>query len=255
MPHVVHDGIRVHYEVEGAGPPLVLQHWSLATLDDWVECGFVDALRSDHRVILVDARGHGGSDRPHDVEAYALARRVGDLVAVLDDLGVDRAHYFGYSMGGWIGFGILKHAPERFRSLVIGGQHPFEQSMAPLREFIRIGIDRGVDAFIAAWENGFGPLPEAKKARLRRADLEALHAVAHDRESLEEAASTATIPSLVIVGEVDTVFARAKAGAALMRNAEFVALPGLDHGGCLDRADLVVPHVRRFVKSVEEERA
>jgi pimeloyl-ACP methyl ester carboxylesterase len=50
-----------------------------------------------------------------------LELRVRDVVIVLDHLHINKAHYFGYSMGGWIGFGIAKYAPERFHSLIIGG--------------------------------------------------------------------------------------------------------------------------------------
>ncbi len=49
-----------------------------------------------------------------------------DVTSVLDHLGIDKAHYLGYSMGGRIGFGIAQHAPERVNSLMIGGMHPYE---------------------------------------------------------------------------------------------------------------------------------
>jgi pimeloyl-ACP methyl ester carboxylesterase len=61
--------------------------------------GYVAALRSHHRLILVDARGHGGSDEPHDAAAYELNLHVGDIVAVLDALDVRVADFWGYSMG------------------------------------------------------------------------------------------------------------------------------------------------------------
>ena len=69
--------------------------------------------KADRQLILLDARGHGASDKPHDPAAYDLRLRVGDVTAVLDDLEIRRADYFGYSMGGWIGFGLAKHAPVR----------------------------------------------------------------------------------------------------------------------------------------------
>jgi pimeloyl-ACP methyl ester carboxylesterase len=65
-------GIRIHYRVEGEGPPLVLQHGFTQSIDDWYEFGYVDALKRDYRLILVDARGHGQSDKPHDPNAYGL---------------------------------------------------------------------------------------------------------------------------------------------------------------------------------------
>src|SRR5215470_19323943 len=116
MPYAVNQGVRIHYRVEGNGPPLVLQHgytWSMA---GWSRYGYLDALRAHHRLILVDSRGHGDSDKPHDPAAYELSLRVGDIVAVLDALDMPAASFWGYSMGGWYGFGLAKYAPERIRA-------------------------------------------------------------------------------------------------------------------------------------------
>ena len=66
------------------------------TMEEWRDYGYVDAMKDDYRLILIDARGHGGSDKPHDVEAYDLKPRSADVVAVLDDIGVDKPHFWGY---------------------------------------------------------------------------------------------------------------------------------------------------------------
>src|SRR5208282_5062127 len=124
MPYASNQGIRIHYEVEGTGAPLVLQHGFTDSLETWYENGYVEALKRDYRLILVDARGHGASDKPHESSLYAMERRTADILAVLQDLDVRRAHYFGYSMGGWIGFGMAKYAPDRLKALIIGGADP-----------------------------------------------------------------------------------------------------------------------------------
>jgi pimeloyl-ACP methyl ester carboxylesterase len=69
--------------------------------------GYVEALRPDYQLILVDARGHGASDKPHEPAAYALSLRVSDIVAVLDALHLSTAHFWGYSMGAvdWVWHG------------------------------------------------------------------------------------------------------------------------------------------------------
>jgi hypothetical protein len=90
VPYADNDGIRIHYEVEGVGPPLMLHHGFTISLEEWRRFGYVDALKSEYQVILIDARGHGASDKPHDPAAYEMARRAGDVVAVLDDLGSTR---------------------------------------------------------------------------------------------------------------------------------------------------------------------
>ena len=85
----------------------------------------------------MDARGHGASDKPHDPEAYDPRLRVADIVGVLDDLNVSKTHYFGYSMGGGIGFALAKYASERLHSLIIGGMHPYKRDPEPFDQRVR----------------------------------------------------------------------------------------------------------------------
>jgi pimeloyl-ACP methyl ester carboxylesterase len=103
----------------------VLQHGFTDSLESWYEFGYVSALKPDYRLILLDARGHGGSEKPHEPAAYEDQLNVADILAVLDTLHIATAHFFGYSMGGWIGFALAKYAPERVSSLIIGGRHPY----------------------------------------------------------------------------------------------------------------------------------
>lgn len=255
MPHANNEGVHIHYRTEGEGPPLVLHHWSLATLESWYDYGYVSALRDDYRLILLDARGHGGSDKPHEPQAYGLEQRVGDVVAVLDDLRIAKAHFFGYSMGGWVGFGIARYAPERFQSLIIAGQHPYTQSLEGLRRLVRYGVENGPEAFVAMWENDFGPLAPGLKKRILTYDFEALLAVAQDRESLETVLPTMTMPCLLVVGESDGVYPTAQKCIWQIPGATFVTLPGLDHGETIRRSDLLLPPVVRFLAAANREKS
>jgi len=252
MPYADHEGVRIHYKTEGEGPPLVLHHWAAATMDNWRDFGYVTALKNDHRLVLLDARGHGGSDKPRAPEAYALEKRVGDIVAVLDDLGIAKAHYFGYSMGGWIGFGVARYAPERCRSLIIGGADPYARSAEVWREFVRVGVEKGPEAFVAMWEEEYGALPPALRERMLAYDYEALVAVAQDHESLEAVLPTMTMPCLLYVGELDEP-EPVEECARQIAGATFFTLPGLDHGGAITRSDAVLPHVRRFLADVDRQ--
>ena len=127
----------------------MLQHGFTESVVDWYESGYVERLRSDYRLILIDARGHGASDKPHDPDAYLLNRRVSDVVAVLDASDIAKALFWGYSIGGWIGFGIAKYAAERVHALVIGEQHPYARSMRSLQQMVQRGIAQGSGAFVA----------------------------------------------------------------------------------------------------------
>ena len=253
MPYAYNEHIRIHYEVEGAGPPLVLQHWSLATMECWYDCGYVSALKNEYQLVLLDARGHGASDKPHRQEAYELKERVEDIVSVLDDLGIAQAHFFGYSMGGWIGFGAARYAPERFRSLIIGGQHPYAQNMDGLRQLVRYGVEHGPEAFVTRWETKFGPLPTEEKKRMLGYDFKALLLVAQDRESLESVLPTMRMPCLLYVGEMDEVHPLAAKCAKQIANVTFVTLPGLDHGAAIERTDQVIPHIKKFLATVDQQ--
>jgi hypothetical protein len=149
---------------------------------------------------------------------------VEDIVAVLDDLGIATAHYFGYSMGGWIGFGAARYASKRFRSLIIGGADPYASSADGWRQFIRIAVEQGPETFVAMWEEEYGALPPALRERMPSYDYEILLVVAQDHETC----------------------------AKQIPNATFFTLPGLDHGGAIIRSDEVVPHVKRFLAEVEQ---
>ena len=92
MPSTNSDGVRIYYEVLGnaAGPPILLHHGFTGDWRDWQQFGYVDALGQDYRLLLLDARGHGASDKPHDPAAYAMDRRAGDVLAVLDAASVEQ---------------------------------------------------------------------------------------------------------------------------------------------------------------------
>lgn len=249
MPYARNAGVRIHYEVEGSGKPLVLQHGFTDSLEAWRELGYVAALRDRYKAILIDSRGHGESDKPHETADYTLARRVTDVTAVLDALGIEKASFWGYSMGGWIGFGLAMQRPQRVDRLVIGGQHPFARDQSGFRQWLRTGIAKGPDALVAAFEKMAGPIPDAYAARLRAGDLEAWLAAVADRESIEDGLAIMTMPCCVYAGDADPLFAQAKAASARLPHARFFPLPGLSHVQAMARSDLVLPHVVAFLNA------
>jgi len=125
MPYVDSHGTRIHYEVEGQGPPLVMVHGWSWSIGDFYEYGWVKGLQDDNQLILIDPRGHGYSDKPHEVAAYDGQLMIQDVLAVMDALYIERAAYLGASMGGMIGFGLAAHAPERLYALLPGAAHPY----------------------------------------------------------------------------------------------------------------------------------
>ena len=249
MPYTVNQGIRIHYRIEGDGRPLVLQHGFTDSLETWYETGYVEGLKTDYRLILIDARGHGASDKPHESDAYGRERNVDDITSVLDDLDIPRAHYFGYSMGGRIGFAIAQHAPDRLHSLILGGGSPYPLSQAGPDRMLE-ALKQGAEAIPSLW--GITEPPELI-ARLVTNDAEAL--IACRTKALQSAGFAAILPTmkmpcLLYAGEDDPVCADNKECAAVMPKVTFFSLPGLGHVEALSRSDLVLPRVTEFLAKV-----
>jgi pimeloyl-ACP methyl ester carboxylesterase len=222
------------------------------SVEDWYEAGYVPALCGAYRLVLVDARGHGASGKPHDPDAYRIERRVADVLAVLDDLGIAEAHFLGYSMGAYIGFDLAVHARERFRSLVLGGGDPGWRASGqadPVGELLR----RGLEACAAARQPVLGPrMTPAVRARLLSNDVEAwLASRLVAEQTLEEALPRVAVPCLLFAGDADQpAHDKSKAASARMARASFVSLPGLNHIEGFYRVDLVAPYVLAFLATV-----
>jgi pimeloyl-ACP methyl ester carboxylesterase len=247
MPYVRNGDIRIHYQIEGSGQALILQHGFTDSLTTWYDNGYVDPLKRDYTLILIDARGHGDSDKPHDIAAYAMEHRVADIVSVMNELGVNRAHYFGYSMGGWIGFGMARHAPDRLRSLIVGGAHAAPRKRVPHPLLEPEMMSKGAAAIPELWD---APLPPALRERVLKNDLEALRASRVDDPGYEDTLPTIAVPCLVLAGDTDPDYPTAKVHAAKIANAKFVTIPGQNHVGTLFRSDLMVPHIMQFLRGV-----
>src|SRR5262249_51096745 len=200
MPFAANQGVRINYRVEGEGPALVLQHGMTWNMEGWTRHGYVEALRPHYRLILLDARGHGGSDKPHESSAYELNSHVGDIVAVLDALDIPAALFWGYSMGGWIGFGVAKYAPARARGLVTGGAHPNGRSTpGRLDPYAPKAMLRGMFSGVV----DFDTLPADKQAEFLDNDFMAIAAARNARPSLQDVLPTMGMRCFLYSGELD----------------------------------------------------
>jgi pimeloyl-ACP methyl ester carboxylesterase len=226
MPNAINGGVSIHYEVDGEGEPLVLQHMFPRDLESWRTAGYVAALKDRFQLILMDARGHGKSDRDPSVDGYRAEARAGDVVAVLDDLGVDKANYWGYSLGGRAGWCVAAKAQERLRSLIIGGAEP-----NPPERYLERPLERMSQA------------PDQYTKGLA-ACLEGLMS----DPSWESILPGISVPCLLYAGDADGVFERMKQAATTIPGAQFVTLPELNHGQGFERSDLVLPFVSSFLQ-------
>lgn len=249
MPYVYNSGVRVHYHVEGEGPPLVLQHGGIGSMQDWYDTGYVARLKSSHRLILIDTRGHGLSDKLYRPESYELKPMVGDIVAVLDSLKVGKTHFMGYSMGGRLGFGLAAYAPEYLRSLIIGAMEPYKHSLESIRQV----LDRGMEAFIAEIQEQGIPVLPGPRGRLLANDVQALQAAAAvDLPDISFVLPTIKVPCLVYVGQADEDWRPGTIECVKhIPNCTYVSLPGLSHLQAYVRSDLVLPYVIKFLQSID----
>ena len=119
------DGVRLHYELHGpeSGTPIVLVHGFASDYRlNWVGTRWQETLTTNgFRVVGLDCRGHGDSDKPHDAAAYAVDVMAGDVVRLLDHLDIQSAAYLGYSMGARIGLEVVMERPNRITRAVLGG--------------------------------------------------------------------------------------------------------------------------------------
>ena len=253
MPYATNEGTQIHYRVEGSGPALILQHGFYWSLDGWERWGYVDVLKPHFQLVLVDARGHGGSDKPHEPADYSLSNHVADILAVLDALGVPSAHYWGFSMGGWIGFGMAAFAPERVRALVLGGAHPYGRKLPASSRPDGSDPELFLETFFERQGLDRETMEPVKVEEFLDNDFRALAAAQQDRPTLEDALPTITGPVLLYVGEADGAFPNVKSCAAQLPDSSVVSLPGLNHPETFYRSELVLPHVMPFLKAQPDE--
>jgi pimeloyl-ACP methyl ester carboxylesterase len=223
------DGVRIHYETFGQGKPIVLVHGFPISMDlNWVGTNWVETLQPVRRVVGLDCRGHGESDKPHDPEAYGIENMAGDVLRLMDHLSIDEADLLGYSQGSGISAYLLAHHRERFTSVIltaIGDRfvlgsteegHSNAMAEAMLAEDPSQITDPGAKAFRAIAD------------AMPNTDLKALAAIAQrPREPIDPADFAGVdIPVLVISGAEDTSPA---AMAAATPGSELVLIPDTDH--------------------------
>ena len=208
------DGTRLHVIERGpADGAVVLAVHGFATNAElnWINTGWERPLTdAGYRLVAFDLRGHGTSDRPQDATSYRLTTLADDAVTVLDAVGADRAHWLGYSLGSRIGFEVARQAPDRLRSLSLGGTATADPPVERLLAMIEgLDLGDGVDgAALRAFATGVSaeapPMPDAALG----------------------------IPTLLVAGGDDTL---ATGGDLLAETlgGRYVELPGRTHANAI----------------------
>ena len=228
MPYCDSNGYKIYYEIEGQGSPLLLHHGLTMSIDDWRDIGYVKALEQDYKLILMSPLGHGLSDKPHHSCADTSHRRVSDILAVLDQLNIEKSQLLGYSLGGRAALEMMVYAPERIISAAIGGSGPALRNpsrYSPMRTI----LEKGIDSWIDMVKRTQWPATPEWESRARNNDLE-------------------DIPCLFYIGDHDFNYDLVSGHVEHLQNAEKLILEGFDHVDGFLRIDTVIQPIREFLK-------
>ncbi|CAN5593318.1 alpha/beta fold hydrolase [soil metagenome] len=243
----LHNGLTVAYDEVGSGVPCVLLHGFPHNRSLWAPQ--TSALLEHGRCIAPDLRGFGESGRegPYSMEQYAE-----DVIALLDNLGIEKAVVGGLSMGGYIAFALWRAKPELIRALVLADTRPGADAPDAKRkrlELIALAKDEGAGAVANAQITGMvgastraqnPALVEGLHQMLASAPVEgivgALQAMM-DRPDSTELLPTIDVPTLIIVGEEDalTPVKESRAMHAAIAGSRLEVIPGAGHVSNLEK--------------------
>ncbi len=259
MPTIDRDGVEIHYELHGPpgdnshAPPILLSHGYGATSRMWD--GQVAAFADRYRLVLWDMRGHGQSGDPADPALYSHALTVGDMAAVLDACGIERAIIGGLSLGGVMSLAFHLAHPERVRALMLfdtgpGFRNPEarrqwnERAEARARELEEKGLPNsggGAETRLARHRSAQG-LAGAARGMLRMTD-----------GTLIGALPQIAVPTLVLVGADDRHFlAAADYMAAKIPGAQKIVIPDAGHAANLDQPEAFNRAVTAFLSTLPD---
>ncbi|MFG6401185.1 MULTISPECIES: alpha/beta fold hydrolase [unclassified Microbacterium] len=225
------DGLRLATYTWGepdAPTVLAVHGFGSSARDNWVNTGWVrDLQKAGFRVLAVDQRGHGASEKPHDSGAYAMGTLAADLITVLDTYLLDSVRYLGYSLGARVGWELAVAHPEFVERAVLGGI----PDGAPLRRLIvpqaRAFIDEGVPVEDAATQRYVG-----LAQRVPGNDLRALIAIAEGMTANggdPDPASPPEQPVLFATGSEDPILEQSRQLAGYAPQGEFLEIEGRNH--------------------------
>ena len=231
------DGLKIRYYTygdENKAPMLLVHGWGADARSNWQESGWLDVLAPHRWLIALDVRGHGESDKPHEHAPYGYAQMSADVLAVMDELGIDQADYMGYSMGAFMGAYLLGHRSQRFRSMVLGGIGDESETSAAQGAAIAAALREPDRSSIA---EGYGKAVRRYVESQSHYDLQALAFSAEQMwpegyplEVGGAGLARASTRVLVVNGAEDRPYVdTADAFVAVLPHARHVRIEGTDH--------------------------
>lgn len=259
-----YDGCQLHYEEYGRGAPLLLVHGLGSSTLDWESQTAV--LAAHYRVIAVDLRGHGRSDKPD--EHYSIAGFADDVVALIEHLKLGPVHLVGISMGGMVGFQLGVERPELLQSLCIVNSGP-EVKAKSFGDFVQIAKRWSFSRLLSldTIAKGLGklmfPKPEQTELRLKierrwprndkRAYLSSLDAIIG--WGVRDRLAAISCPVLVISGDRDyTSVASKEAYVSELHDARLLVIEDSGHASPMDQPEKFNAQLLNFLEEVTARR-
>jgi pimeloyl-ACP methyl ester carboxylesterase len=234
-----HDGLTLAYDDIGpreGGRPIVLLHGFASNRNEnWRRLGWYGAFeRKNIRFIAPDMRGHGESSKPHEPEAYAREKLVGDVFALLDHLNIAKADVMGFSMGTRIAMGAALADPKRADLLILGGigGKLFEPPLAGNPMAAAMEAEKIDDISEPLLKSFRQFADEQGEDRLALAALTRAPSAPFTRETVSQIGNE----TLVVAGSRDVLAGDPTELARAMPNAKSVTLPGCDHFSAISHA-------------------
>jgi pimeloyl-ACP methyl ester carboxylesterase len=242
------EAVRIHAEVTGSGPAIVLTHGFAASSHMFAKTA--PALAADHTVIAWDMPGHGRSESPDDPSAFSVASFLAAMLDLVDGAGAERAVFLGHSLGGYLSLDLALAHPDRTAGLVLVDTGPGYRNDAARDGWNRMAAAYGRDLET----KGLAGLPggEELAAGVHETATGLVHAARnvlaqHDAHVIDGLASI-IVPTLVVVGSEDEPFVKGSHYmAGKIPNATLAVIEGAGHAPPMSHPDEFNAIVRRFL--------
>jgi pimeloyl-ACP methyl ester carboxylesterase len=248
------NGVKIHYEVHGKGPTLLLSHGYSSTARMWD--GQIAALKDRYQVVVWDFRGHGETDYPTDQAQYSEALTVGDMAALLDTVGARTAIVAGLSLGGYMSLAFHASHPERVRALMLFDTGPGFKKDEARAKWNETANKRAVDLEA----RGLAALNSSDEVKLtRHRDAKGLAGaargmLAQQNDRVIQSLDSVKVPTLVLVGANDTNFlAATDYMAAKIKGSTKAVIPDAGHAANLHQPALFNQAVEAFLAKLPKQ--
>ena len=252
MRFVERGSVRIHFEVVGEGPPVVLLHGSAGDRTMWRHAGYVDGLEG-FSCVLVDSRGRGLSDRPAGERAYRLEEYVADVRAVIEALGAPRVALWGYSSGAHVAAAVVQSVPNRVEALITTGWIADMGTSEERDGLIQVLESSGMNGLNSALEREEGiSLPPWMREQFLATDPGVFVAEIKgfgDGSRVRATLGKIRAPALLLVGAMEDPEGEAARTAALLPSGKAVTLPAVGHIGAFLASEQALPHALGLLRA------